>query len=386
MPSLAIARDALGWACACLSFAGCGFLLAAIMVVRWRSIEEAPQSSDAPDVSVLKPLCGDERGLERRLASFENQRYRGAIQLVLGLHDRQDAAAPVAQRIVGDQPSRTAAMVIDGHCHGSNRKISNLLHCYAHADHDVIVMSDSDIEVGDDYVRRVVDALAPPGIGAVTCLYEGQGDTLGGHFSAQAINAHFLPNVLVGLAFGAAKPCFGSTIALRRDTLERIGGLEAVANKLADDYAIGEAVRGLGLKVAVPPFAVRHACTESTLAAFAVHQLRVHRTIRRIDPLGYLGTVATNPFPLALFGCVAASQVCGWLALAALACRFVLLRSVARRFAMAPQRFWLIPFCDTALFLIFLTSFCGSKVRWRGHHFGTRPDGTLVLRKEVELA
>ena len=95
-----------------------------------------------------------------------------------------------------------------------------------------------------------------------------------------AINAHFLSNVLVDMALGAATSCFGSTIALRRETLDRIGGLNAVADRLADDYAIGAAVRRLGVSVAVPSFTVRDTCAEPTIGSFLAHQPRFARAIR----------------------------------------------------------------------------------------------------------
>ena len=376
----------LSVASAFAALAGCGYLLCALLAVRrWPKRRPAgPQYS--PAVSVLKPLHGYEPGLERRLLSFADQHYDGAVQIVFGCQDENDPALLVARRIVAARPAEAGVIVVDERLHGSNRKVSNLINCYEYARHDVIVLADSDIEVDKLYLQDVVEALHRPGVGAVTCLYEGEGEASGARLSAQAINAHFLPNVLVGIALGMATPCFGSTVALRRDVLERIGGFHALVDKLADDYAIGEAVRCLGLEVAVLPAAVRHACAEATFAAFFNHQLRFARTIRSIDFWGHAGSLVSNPLPLALIAVLGRAPAAWWLVITSLACRAILLRSVARRFAMARQHLLLIPFCDLAMFAAFIVSFCGSTVEWRGHRYRSRSDGSIVMKKDLSPA
>ena len=164
------------------------------------------------------------------------------------------------------------------------------------------MLADSDIRVHPLYLDGVTAALAEPGVGLVTCLYRGlPADGIWSRLAADAMNSHFLPNVLVGLKLGLAKPCFGSTIALRRDTLAKIGGFEAFADQLADDYAIGAAVRRLGLRVAIPPMLVSHICYEPRLSPiWSGTNCGLARTIRCIDPLGYVGLLVTNPTPFAL--------------------------------------------------------------------------------------
>ena len=116
-------------------------------------------------------------------------------------------------------------------------------------EHEIVIVADSDMRVDPDYLARVVAALEQPGVGAVTCLYHGIGATAPwARLAALGINAHFLPNVVVGLGLGLAHPCFGSTIAFERKTLAEIGGFVGVADCLADDYAIGAALRARGLQ------------------------------------------------------------------------------------------------------------------------------------------
>ena len=367
--------------CAIGAAVGCGYLLFAMVVARRVPRVAHPEPSCVPPVTILKPLHGSEPGLLEHLLSFCDQDYAGAIQIVFGCQDRFDPAIDVARRVIALRPTLAIDLVVDGRLHGSNRKVSNLIHCLQRARHDILVLADSDIAVDAAYLDRVVEALARPGVGAVTCLYEGCGGQRGAALSALAINAHFLPNVLVGMALGAATPCFGSTIALHRATLERIGGLNAVADKLADDYALGAAVRGLGLAVAVPSFTVRHHCAEPTVWSFLTHQLRFARTIRSIDARGHAGSLITNPLPLALIAALGSLTVAPWLVLAAVACRLALVRTIETRFATAPQRLWLLPICDLALFVVLVASFCGSTVEWRGHRFRSLSDGSLAAER-----
>jgi hopanoid biosynthesis associated glycosyl transferase protein HpnI len=185
---------------------------------------------------------------------------------------------------------RDLELIIDATLHGANRKVSNLINMTPPIRHDIVILADSDIRVAPDYLARVIAALQQPGVGAVTCLYHGV--AVSGPWSrlgALFINAHFLPSVVLGLASGLAQPCFGSTIALKRSTLDAIGGFAAFADRLDDDYAIGAAVRERGNVVAIPPFTVAHLCNEASLTELWRHELRWARTIRNIAPLGHAG-------------------------------------------------------------------------------------------------
>jgi ceramide glucosyltransferase len=268
--------------------------------------------------------------------------------------------------------------------HGGNGKISNVANMVGLAEHDVLILADSDIEVDADYVARVVGELQRPGIGAVTCLYHGlpAGGTWA-RLAALTINAHFLPDVIVGLTCRIAQPCFGATIALRRDMLARIGGLEQFADALADDYSIGEAVRATGAEIAISAVSVSHLCKDQTARQLWAHELRWARTLRAIDPVGYFGSIITHPFPLALlaallgFGNVALS-----LAAVALLLRAVLLKCIERRFDLPPQPYRLVPLRDLFSFAIFIWSFFGTSVSWNGETYRVTSQGTLV-RKTV---
>jgi ceramide glucosyltransferase len=184
----------------------------------------------------------------------------------------------------------------------------------------------------------------------------------------------------VGLRLGLARPCFGSTVALSAETLRRIGGFEAFADQLADDYAIGEAVRRLGLEVAIPPMILDHACHERSFAELAEHELRWARTIRLVDPLGYAGSVVTHPLPFALAAAVLFGP--GTVSLAilglTLACRVALPIQIGRTFGGGRVPIWFVPLRDLLSFAIFLASFVPGPVRWRGSSYNVGSDGTLT--------
>jgi ceramide glucosyltransferase len=288
-------------------------------------------------------------------------------------------ALPVVRSVQRELPGAPIELHADTRQHGSNHKVSNLINMLPRARHDTLVLSDSDIVVGPDYLRSLTALLSAPGVGAVTCLYYGIGsDSVWSRVSALAINAHFLPQAMTGLALKVTKPCFGATVALRRSTLEGIGGFGAFADELADDYAIGAAVRAAGYEVATAPFLVGHHCFEASLRQLLRHQLRVARTIKTIDPIGYAGTVLTHPLPLALVGMLSGSAAAVLVAVAALASRVTLCRCVERRFALPREGLWLIALQDVIAFAVYVASFFGATVYWRGAAYHVAADGTLV--------
>jgi ceramide glucosyltransferase len=332
-----------------------------------------------PPVTILTPLCGDEPGLYSRLRALCEQDYAAPVQLLCAIQDPEDPAIAVVQKLAADFPEAHVQWQIDPALHGRNRKMSNLINALKHARHDVLVMIDSDIEVGRDYLAHVVDELHEPGVGAVTCLYTGvAGRGLWAKLSAKTTNLHFLPGVIVGLKARLAQPCFGSTIALTRQTLEKIGGLQAFVDQLWDDYAIGQAVRAAGLQVRVSSLTVGHVCPESTGPEFFTYQLRNARTIGGIDPVGYLGAVITHPFALAVLAILlGAGQPAVVVAGLALTSRMALSGCMTRRFGVRCN-YWLLPLHDLAAFAVYLMSFFGGTIMWRGQRYRVRSDGTLL--------
>ncbi|HEY5347366.1 MAG TPA: bacteriohopanetetrol glucosamine biosynthesis glycosyltransferase HpnI, partial [Rhizomicrobium sp.] len=275
----------------------------------------------------------------------------------------------------------------DESVHGSNAKVSNLINLMAAARHDVLVLSDADIGVSPDWLNVVMAALQAPGVGLVTCLYTGAAPrraNLWSRLSAMGNSYDFLPNVILGSLLGLADPCFGSTIALRRDLLEEIGGFAAFADYLADDYEIGRAVREKGYRIAIPAISVAHGCHERGFLELFRHELRWTRTIRLLNPYGHLGSIVTLPLPLAILGAVCLGfsgglGLFGGLTLgAAIAGRLFLKWRIDAIFATDAGPAWLLPLRDLLSFAVFLTSLFGETVHWRGTRFAVQPSGAMT--------
>lgn len=363
---------------------GCLYLLmSAIVLLRQKQDRRQAQTADLR-VTILKPLHGDEPDLLRRLASFCSQNYAAPVQLVFGVHDAADPAVEVVTRLQALYPDQPIALRIDTREHGSNRKISNVINMSMLAKHPAIVLSDSDIEVDADYLAAIVGELQQPDVGAVTCLYHGIAEkNVWGQLSQLGINAQFLPNAVTAIKLGLARPCFGSTIALHPDVLKRIGGFSAFADCLADDYAIGEAVHSAGYKMTIPSFSVGHACSQSSLRDVFMSDLRSARTIKLIDPIGYFGSIITNPLPLALLGALMGGTHAVMMVAMAIACRIALCVCVERTFSLPRHSYWLLPIRDLLSFGVFVTSFFGNAVSWRGYKYRVLSDGSLIQKSNT---
>jgi ceramide glucosyltransferase len=364
-----------------LAIIGCAYsLFAAALVARFGS-EPKPLLQKAENVSLLKPLFGAEAVLDANLASFCEQDYLAAIEIVFGVQDPEDPAVASVRNLRAKFPGCNISLAVNSQSPARNPKIANILNMVPMVRHDVLMLSDSDMTVGPDYIRDVVAALQQPEVGLVTCLYRGR--AVGGIWSrlaAAAVDQHFLPSVLVGMRLGLAHPCFGSTIALRRKTLEQIGGFEAFADILADDYAMGDAVRRLGLKVAIPPFTIGHTFSDASPADLIGHELRWARTIRLVDPMGYAGSIVTHPLPFAL----AALALSGFSAIsliilaATLASRLFVPIQVERLPGGGKSALWLSPVRDLLSFAVFVMSFLPGAVSWRGRRYRLDSDGTVT--------
>ena len=367
-----------------LAATGCLYALFAAAMARGWVVGE-PATGIAPSVTVLKPLHGAEPHLYDNLASFCRQRYAGRVQILFGVQDPADPAAAAVRRLIAERPDLDLELVVTRGQDGANPKVANLAGLQRHIAHDVVVVSDSDIAVPPDYLARIAAALDRPGAGLVTCLYRGQAQHgLWSRLAAMAIDHHFLPGVLVGLRLGLAHPCFGSTLALRRDTLTAIGGFDAFRDRLADDYAIGVAVRGRGLQVVVPRFAVAHTCAAASLRELWRHELRWARTVRLVSPWGYAGSVVTHPLPFALLAaCVPGYAAAGAIAVVlSISSRHVLMRAVEHTFGTNTRGAWLGPVRDLLSFAIFVASFFVAVVSWRGRRYRVRHDNTLAVPGE----
>lgn len=362
-----------------MAILGCVQLaFAAILVQYYGRRRKAHPCLSFPPVSILVPLHGPEPGLFNRLAAFCDQDYAGSVQLVLGTQTHSDVFDTV-ERLKSTFPTMPIEYTSDQREHGSSRKFSNLINMMAFVRHDHLVFADSDVQVGPNYLASLMAELQRPGVEAVSCLYRARAE--GGFWdrlAALSINADFLPQVVVALTCGLAQPCLGPTIAMHRQTLHRIGGLSRFVDFLGADYLIGQAVRSSGGKVEFVSLMIECACFETNGKELFARNLRAARTIKAIKPLGHLGTLITHPLPLALLAVLLDNPSGFLLAATAVSCRMLLYFSVERAFGLARQPYALIPIQDLISFAVFVASFFGRTVIWRGLKYRLSPSLRMV--------
>ncbi|WP_404710900.1 bacteriohopanetetrol glucosamine biosynthesis glycosyltransferase HpnI [Sphingomonas sp. MMS24-J13] len=363
-----------------LAWAGIGYTVFAALIVGRFDAAPQPPAVAAEPVTLLKPLYGAEPKLTENLASFLDQEWDAPIEMVAGVQRADDPAIAVARSL-----GPAVRPVVDPTPHGANAKVGNLINMMAAARHDLIVLSDSDMAAPRDYLARVAAALAQPGVGAVSLLYRGRGDAgFWSDLAGMAISYHFLPSVLVARLGGKHEPCMGSTIALRRDTLDRIGGFARFADTLADDAAIGAAVNAIGLHVACPRLVVTHGCVEASLRDLMRHELRWAATVKGVDPRGYIGLGVTYPVAWAMLALPFAPVQALVTLTAAIAARLFLMARVDRLAgSRSGQKRWLV-LRDCLSFAVFILSFSVRSVDWRGVRLNMDRDGRTIRTQGVE--
>lgn len=325
-------------------------------------------SADLPPVTLLVPLRGAEPLLEENLRAFAGQNYP-ELQLVLGVAQADDAALPIARRVAAAFPQRRIDIDVGEVAGARNPKLANVLSMMRLVRHSTLILADSDTRVDADYVRDVTAPLQSPGIGAVTCLFAGvPNGRFAARLGAMFMNEQFIPSALVDRLFGRLRHCFGPSNAFRAAVLQSIGGFEALAPHLADDFMLGHLIAQRGLRVVISKYVIRTMVSDSTLPALWEHELRWHRTIRGLQPAGYAGMFLTFPVPLALFAfALAPSRVpAGALLATAILARIALQRVAAHALGVAPAALWMIPARDVFGLAVWARGLSGHNVRWRG--------------------
>jgi ceramide glucosyltransferase len=356
------------------------YTIAAAIAVRAKlKTEYCARPGEAPAVTILKPLCGDEHELYECLRSFCDQDYP-KFQIVFGVADGADPAAEVVSRLQREFPKIDLKLVVDRRQHGSSRKVSNLMNMMPLAQHDCLVISDSDVRVPRDYLSRIVPPLLDPDVGIVTCPYRGVPRRgLWSLLGSMFINDWFIPSVRVAALSGSRAFAFGVTIALRRQVLAGIGGFAAIANQLADDYRLGELTRAGGLRTVLSDVVVETCVDERSFAGLVRHELRWLRTIRAVRPLGYGLSFITFSVPVALLGCAISRGA--WPAIVLLAVtalgRVVLHLSVRDTASGIARDFAVLPLREALSLLLWAWGFVTRRVHWRDDRFRVTRDGSV---------
>ena len=326
-------------------------------------------------VSILKPLKGVDPEIYGSFRSHCLQNFP-EYEIIFGVSDRNDPAIASVRQLQLEFPDRSIRLVVCEKILGTNVKVSNLAQMLPHARYECLIVNDSDIRVEPDYLEHATAQLADEAIGMVTCLYRGiPAPTVASQLESLGISSDFIPGVLVarqlegGIRFG-----LGSTMAFRRADLARIGGFESILDFLADDYELGKRIADLGLKVHLSRVVVETHLPEYSLHGFLSHQLRWARGVRDARAGGYFGLVSTFGLMWSLLNLIAAHAApWSWAVLAAvygsrLAVALVVGKSVLRDQHVL-KNLWLLPLRDMIAVGIWIVSFAGHTVTWRGDRF-----------------
>ena len=358
-------------------------------IVAARRFFRPPAGGDAgteklPPVSILKPLKGAQPDLYDNLASFCRLDY-SVFQLVCGVHAADDPAVDVVRHLQRDFPDRDIRLVVAAQTLGSNYKVGTLHHLMPEVEYDHLVVTDSDVSVEPDYLRRVIPALAHAGV--VSCVYRGGARRpLSALIESLMINATFMPQVVVASRIETPRYAFGASMALTRACLNAIGGFAALRDYLADDYHLGRLASRAGYTVRVLPTLVETRPDAGSLRDSFHHQLRWARTQRNCRPAGYVGTVVTFGTIWAGIGllgwCIVPEfRLVGILALVVLGVRMATAAVLSHGFLHSPlprASLLLVPLTDLFSFVIWCASLVGHTVRWREYRFRVQKDGRMV--------
>ncbi len=345
------------------------FLLSIVAALR---LPARPPSSFQPPVSILKPIRGRDLRFYEALVSHAIQDYP-EFEILFGVRDPDDPALEDIRRLIAAYP-HIPIRVIHHVAATANGKVGVLIALAAAAKHPYLLVNDSDIVVEPGYLANVMTELEDPRVGLATCLYRGRGQSFPARFEALGIATEFMPSVLVARLIGVAEFALGSTMAFRSEHLKQIGGFEAIADYLADDYQLGARIHALGLKIAFAASVVETNLGAGTWTDVWKHQVRWSRTVRVSRKGGYIGSVVTH----CTFWCFVAALAGEWRI--ALACFFIRVAAglVTGRLALhAEAPWWLMPVRDIWGFAVWCAGLFGTSVEWRGQTLKLRPDGRI---------
>jgi len=376
--------------CLIPTIAGSIYLILCLLAV-WRFRTQPRYSSrDSfskwPPITILKPVRGLEKNLEHNLRSACLQDYP-EFQVVLSVQDRDDPALPLLEKIEQAFGSKRVSVVIGNRQVGPNGKVNNLFGALPYARYDILVISDSDVCLEPDYLKAIVAPLADPNVGCVCTLYKAtHADRWYEKMELLTLNADFIPSVIFASVTGASKFCLGSSVALRRSSLKEMGGLEALADYLAEDYEIGRRLWASGKSVAVVPYFVEIVVDLKNLFQWWDHQVCWDQKTRAAQPVGFFATLLIRSVPFAfLFAACRLGDASGLMVLAGatgirLAAAAVILGwGLSDREGLRSLVF--LPLRDLTALISWLLAFTKKTVSWRGAELMLGHDGRLASRK-----
>lgn len=336
----------------------------------------------APPVSVLKPIRGLDPGAHENFASFCQQDYPD-YELLFCVGDTSDPALPLLEQIVHEFPQRQIRILIGTDREAANDKVAKLARLVSEASHEYLVISDSDVRVEPDYLRKIVSALADPNVGAVTCFYVPTEDTNWvQRLQDVGMISDFYLGILVAKQLDGVKFALGPTIATTRQRLQAFGGYEFLENRPADDLLVGRLIADQGYEVKLLRYSISTVPDYQGIKDLFHKRLRWMTVMRHMRPWGHFGLIFTFGLPWALLAIavhptlvIAVSYLFGYLAFRTALTLMVGVWGLGQRGVW--EKLPLLPVWDAFACLIWLTSFARKGIRWRGQNYLIR-NGELV--------
>lgn len=339
-----------------------------------------PLQGNEPLISVLKPLCGHDDGLEENLRSFMVQDYP-EYEVLFGVHRPDDPAVAVAEKIISEFSGRISArLIVTGESPIPNAKAFSLNRLVREARHDLLVMSDSDVRVTPGLLSHLALELQDDRVGLISCPYRAvPGKSVWSRLEAIGMNTELLGGVMVARMIEGMRFALGCTVAVRRNVLEDMGGFGYLQEFLAEDFVIGQRAAELGHGVLFSSYVIEHRIGSQNMMHNLGHRMRWARSTRRSRPLGYWGQIFTYPLPLALLLC--AAYPAAWpVLILTLLLRGGAALATARSIVHDPvtqKQWWLLPIQDLIGFFIWISGFVGDKIVWRNRKCTVLRDGRL---------
>jgi len=359
------------------------YLIAAWSSWRFFHERQRPANYDfLPPVSILKPIRGLDPEAYENFASFCRQDYPD-YELLFCVGDKNDPTVPILEKLIQDFPERRIRVLFGSGSNAPNDKVAKLARLVSEAQHEVVVISDSDVRARPDYLRTLVAPLAYPKVGAVTCLYVPTKEKLLAE-SLQTIGmvSDFYAGILVARQLDGVKFALGPTIATTRTRLAGFGGYRAIENRPGDDLLVGRLIAEQGYEVELLPYTILTVADYQSMPELVHKRMRWLVVMRHMRPWGHLGLLLTQGLPWALAATVIHPTL--GTALAYLGTYFGLRVAMTGIIGVQGlsdpklwEKMWLIPAWDAMAFCIWLVSFGRNSVRWRGGKYYIK-DGQLV--------
>ena len=348
------------------------YLVAILAAVRFFRRERARRLPEfAPPVSLLKPVHGVDFASRINFESFCVQNYQ-EYEILFCVNDVDDPAVPLLRQAIRDFPQCSIRILSNAPKVGSNQKVNNLILLAREAKHEIVVQSDGDVMVSPNYLKNVVAEFADPAVGVVSCFYRGVAEkNFWAEVEAVGAASDFFAGALVANLPGRVTFALGASVATTKTWLAKIGGYEALADLLADDYEIGNRVHKAGGKVLLSREAVWTMYPVQTLRSFWQHQVRWARTVRLVRPASFFGLVVTHGLPWCLLAAVVAPTAsigAGFVA-AYLVLRLVMAWVVGVwgvQDEVLLRKLWLVPVRDAIHFAVWVAGFTSNRVTWGG--------------------